>query len=115
MSNVADPKLRSLQKAKEQNIESIHISVSGLVVKSIVAIDGPRVRFAADACCSRVSPSVIFFVYFLRRYRTPMLNRSNVVQERTRSPLQAQPWAELEAFPPVLREPHPAPGHTCRA
>ncbi|KAK4099120.1 hypothetical protein N658DRAFT_498714 [Parathielavia hyrcaniae] len=24
-------------------------SVSGLVVKSIVAIDGPRVRFAADA------------------------------------------------------------------
>ncbi|KAF2146088.1 uncharacterized protein K452DRAFT_105569 [Aplosporella prunicola CBS 121167] len=26
-----------------------HQSISGLVVKSIVAIDGPRVRFAADA------------------------------------------------------------------
>ena len=27
----------------------LNTSVSGLVVKSIVAIDGPRVRFAADA------------------------------------------------------------------
>ncbi|KAI3319725.1 hypothetical protein HD806DRAFT_508817 [Xylariaceae sp. AK1471] len=26
-----------------------HHSISGLVVKSIVAIDGPRVRFTADA------------------------------------------------------------------
>ena len=32
-----------------QRITSVSGSVSGLVVKSIVAIDGPRVRFAADA------------------------------------------------------------------
>ena len=32
-------------------------SVSGLVVKSIVAIDGPRVRFAADAFCTFCFPT----------------------------------------------------------
>ena len=32
-------------------------SVSGLVVKSIVAIDGPRVRFAADALFLLFGPS----------------------------------------------------------
>jgi len=31
------------------SINDFSSSVSGLVVKSIVAIDGPRVRFAADA------------------------------------------------------------------
>jgi len=31
------------------NFQHQFTSVSGLVVKSIVAIDGPRVRFAADA------------------------------------------------------------------
>jgi len=35
------------------NIYQIQQSVSGLVVKSIVAIDGPRVRFAADALLIR--------------------------------------------------------------
>ncbi|KAI1737681.1 hypothetical protein F4680DRAFT_427607 [Xylaria scruposa] len=30
-------------------ISTHHLSISGLVVKSIVAIDGPRVRFTADA------------------------------------------------------------------
>ncbi|KAI1264922.1 hypothetical protein F5Y18DRAFT_388899 [Xylariaceae sp. FL1019] len=30
-------------------ISIILVSISGLVVKSIVAIDGPRVRFTADA------------------------------------------------------------------
>ncbi|KAI0867383.1 hypothetical protein GGS24DRAFT_485850 [Hypoxylon argillaceum] len=29
--------------------DSDNLSISGLVVKSIVAIDGPRVRFTADA------------------------------------------------------------------
>ena len=38
------------------NLEAKIPSVSGLVVKSIVAIDGPRVRFAADA---------YFFYYFI--------------------------------------------------
>ncbi|KAI0111644.1 hypothetical protein F4814DRAFT_362405 [Daldinia grandis] len=34
------------------------MSISGLVVKSIVAIDGPRVRFAADAALHFCCPSV---------------------------------------------------------
>ena len=50
-------------------------SVSGLVVKSIVAIDGPRVRFAADAWVYLFAVAVVvlkveglvmfFFVMFL--------------------------------------------------
>ena len=41
-------------------------SVSGLVVKSIVAIDGPRVRFAADARkYPRASLELFFFRFML--------------------------------------------------
>ena len=40
-------------------------SVSGLVVKSIVAIDGPRVRFAADARVSRKRTSSPFAPYYV--------------------------------------------------
>ena len=36
-------------KLVEGQLRRFKPSVSGLVVKSIVAIDGPRVRFAADA------------------------------------------------------------------
>jgi len=36
-------------------------SVSGLVVKSIVAIDGPRVRFAADAFFDEIMSSLMLF------------------------------------------------------
>ena len=42
---VARAKLYMLQYAIDQQQSGI----SGLVVKSIVAIDGPRVRFTADA------------------------------------------------------------------
>ena len=42
--------------------QSDEIGVSGLVVKSIVAIDGPRVRFAADAFL--VSPRFAFHSFF---------------------------------------------------
>ena len=38
-------------------LSSNHNSISGLVVKSIVAIDGPRVRFAADA--NQIDPNRI--------------------------------------------------------
>ncbi|KAK3942768.1 hypothetical protein QBC46DRAFT_379385 [Diplogelasinospora grovesii] len=40
-------------------------SISGLVVKSIVAIDGPRVRFAADAL--HVDVVIFFILRFLTR------------------------------------------------
>jgi len=39
----------SVTESEQMLIIFIKTSVSGLVVKSIVAIDGPRVRFAADA------------------------------------------------------------------
>ena len=39
-------------------------SVSGLVVKSIVAIDGPRVRFAADASGFAPRPMWGLLVFF---------------------------------------------------
>ena len=38
-----------ISSPKDHASHQIHNGVSGLVVKSIVAIDGPRVRFAADA------------------------------------------------------------------
>ena len=43
------------------------LSISGLVVKSIVAIDGPRVRFAADAFL-RIGFFFFFSSYGLRRW-----------------------------------------------
>lgn len=45
-----------------------HKSVGGLVVKSIVAIDGPRVRFPADAS---------FFVVFFFSFRIMWMNEAH--------------------------------------
>ena len=40
------------------------ISIGGLVVKSVVAIDGPRVRFPADAGSFQISFFELFCVNF---------------------------------------------------
>ena len=49
---------RDVHNASYPPEQTSNKSVSGLVVKSIVAIDGPRVRFAADATTTFSSDSV---------------------------------------------------------
>lgn len=41
----------TLKHLNNQETLAVYPRISGLVVKSIVAIDGPRVRFTADASC----------------------------------------------------------------
>jgi len=60
-------------------------SVSGLVVKSIVAIDGPRVRFAADAF------KQIFFLVHISSY---LENWTSVKSRKTG--LLSAPYCHLE-------------------
>jgi len=46
----------------ENIISVITTSIGGLVVKSIVAIDGPRVRFTVDASNLRAASAVLPFI-----------------------------------------------------
>ncbi|KAI1486347.1 hypothetical protein F5X96DRAFT_242161 [Biscogniauxia mediterranea] len=50
--------------AANRRVPILQYSISGLVVKSIVAIDGPRVRFAADAVIFLFSFFFLFAVLF---------------------------------------------------
>ena len=56
------------------NSTNQEIRVSGLVVKSIVAIDGPRVRFAADA-----EQFEIFGIYFLLFFPSPVYSQDFII------------------------------------
>ena len=63
----------SAYRALRSSFSYLITSVSGLVVKSIVAIDGPRVRFAADASCFLFS--FLFLLALLFCLRLPGLKQ----------------------------------------
>jgi len=64
---------KQAHRYREMEIISFIQSVSGLVVKSIVAIDGPRVRFAADAKIHSVEIVMILTSLFLDAFHIKLM------------------------------------------